>query len=715
MNEKMFIVCIGTKVEIHNIRQETLEDMEVRWSEPPERQTAILSGILKKTSLLRASGGYAPRYVSLVPEYLYSYPESHSIHDPLPPLSRLSLHGLVVTNNTDSPNGFNLLPAAASGSQGGDLSSCRVKCIAPDIETKQQWVEALHKAITATATVSTKLSVNNRQRGSSLVDRSTKSVKEGILEKRQGRLTGYQKRWVEIRRGVGLLYGKFRSSEDDTFKPIPLLDAIINVNPDKFRFSLKNNAGEDIYFRCPNILEFAQWMEALEHEVHPLRGRDGKRLSPEEEQRVRQRGGRPQYTLSTGGGGDNSSGMPQRLIGSADSTTEDGAAGDEVNLQTFRAFGDDSQPSAGVNGSALFGDELVTEVYPQIQWLKTSTFQIRIDDEGNETDVTPRSCHGHDGEIPCEIVAEDADDNVNVMEVESTLTELADMMGDAPHTGIPQARDSVSTTLSGGNLPLIGSNGSAQQAISRELTPVVPLTREQILYEKLFDPSRLNAGVKVYLESVSTMYEPTTGKRPIDGVNEVLVEAIQQFPGTKDQIDRIRDRIYSPLDGTYQSINEHIVLLDLDTQQLRVGLTALLQSHGSEEAIRSLVVETDDLLRQYTCVRDHLVVQRNIVSFRAQKDHCGLKLGVDQTLEFVRKLVTKDRGVPTEANWRKILQLYEQLYACLDTFRLEYDVFEASLGTIEELEDALECAREWLAINEALLGSGSVVAAASPK
>lgn len=268
-------------------------------------------------------------------------------------------------------------------------------------------------------------------------------------------------------------------------------------------------------------------------------------------------------------------------------------------------------------------------------------------------------------------------------------------------------------------MPLIGSNGSAQQATPRELTPVVPMTREQILHEKLFDPSRLNPGVKVYLESVSTMYEPTSGRRnpntAMVAVNEALADAIQHFPGNKPKLDRLRDRIYSPLDGTYQSINEHIVLLDLDTQQLRAGLTSLLEHHGSEEAIRPLAVETDDLLRQYTCVRDHLVVQRNIVSFRAQKDHCGLKLGVDQTLEFVRKLVTKDRGVPTEANWRKILQLYEQLYACLDTFRLEYDVFEASLSTIEVLEDALESAREWLAINEALLGSGSAAMAASPK
>lgn len=623
--------------------------MEQRWSEPPDCSSPpSLTGVLQKTSLLRASSSYAPRYLALFTEHLYSYPAAYTPEEPSPPLSRIHLKGLVVLSNKDDPNGFVLAPAGAEFADAG-----KVKFVCADVDTKRLWVEALHLAIREASAVpqgsfGNVSNASSASRPAFATDRSSKPLKDGVLEKRDGnRFSSYHPRWVEVRRGVGLLYGKFRSSPDESFKRIPLLDQVVSTNVEKFRFSVVNEAGVEIFFRCSNAEDFASWLAAVEQEVHPLRTRDGRRMTAQEIEQLRAAGG---YVFASDLGNSSTS------FPASAPTTYDGG------------------------GDMSLGDGAAVSCFPGLTQLFHSSKPHR--DTHHSSANTSLTTSGR-----CTPLEE-----LRIYD-EYTTFELDDLMSEVPLQ--------FHVTQEGQDAP--SPSVAPPESLGTSVADLVHLER------KLFPKKRLKPGVKVYLESVSCLYDPHDDSEEF---HEHLPEILQQRVtyGVTTMVDRLKDRMYTPfIDETYTALNEHIVLLDLDTQELRKTLSQLLQEFGNEEGLRAVAVSMDDVLRQYTHVRELLVVRRNIAAFRCQRDFGGLKLGIDGTLEFINKLVTRDRGAPTEVNYKRVLQMYQSLYQCFDDFRLEFDAFDVSRDAIEEIELGLVRTAEWLAINEPLVGADNNV------
>lgn len=712
--------------------------LEQRWSEPPDSMTdggaVIFTGALQKTSQLRASSStYATRFLMLTKNhFLYSFPASYTASDPAPPLSRISLRGLDIVNNADEPEiGFALMAANDSKGERG-----RVKFMARNVEEKHQWVEFIAQSIKdaeqepltrrdTQPLMPRRTGVSSPWSGGDgvVVRHLVAPIKAGYLEKRDGtRFSSYHVRWVEVRAGVGILYGKQRDAPDESFKRIPLQDRMVGVSADKFRFSVENEVGIEIFFRADSLESFASWMAAVEQEVHPPRDRSGRRLTESE---IRQLS--VDNDSGSGSGGVRLSTYARHAsLFFANSNhnqsfaTDTSQSRDGLDADGQQLVGEEPEPL----GAAEDEPELPPTLYPPLRWLppvdmygKThnvvgSSYSRRthveladVDDVSHSVSATrttpPPTTEGESGPT------DDDDEDVRAALEWDDVTnfELQDLISHAPLHFVPD--------------PLEASGSSPLYAGASPRSAFARLEKDAQLGPKLFPKKRLRSGVKVYLESVSMLYDPIKsspsldegsgkgddGEAPAqDESHDIDAVVLRIAPrASAEMLSRILDRMYTPfVEETYAALNEHMVLLDLDVNELRQQLTSLLDTYGAYEAIRSTVIACDDVLRQYTAVRDALGVRRNIAAFRAQKDHHGLKLGVDGTLEFVAKLVSKDRGAPSETNFRRVQQMYGHLYQCLEHFRLEFDVFDESRPTIEALEMALLRTSEWLAITEPL-------------
>ena len=206
----------------------------------------------------------------------------------------------------------------------------------------------------------------------------------------------------------------------------------------------------------------------------------------------------------------------------------------------------------------------------------------------------------------------------------------------------------------------------------------------------------------VQLESVCATYRPskdTPGVR--EEVNRHLESCVTY--GLPAMVCRLHERMLMPIVEPFPAVNEHINLLDLDIAQLRKAFLELLQKFGQEVCLHDVVLTIDRTLRIYTHVRERLLVRKNIAAFREQKDHFGLKQGVNGTLHFVHLLIKQERGAPSLENWNRVRVLVVALLECLSAFRLDYDVYDESLRTVLDIEQTVQDAHDWLVVHESIV------------
>jgi hypothetical protein len=207
-----------------------------------------------------------------------------------------------------------------------------------------------------------------------------------------------------------------------------------------------------------------------------------------------------------------------------------------------------------------------------------------------------------------------------------------------------------------------------------------------------FYPGR---GQSFYVESIGCSYNPTQDTL---GAEEKLKDyiAIAVPHGIPVLMERFSERMFAPILTPYRAVNEHLIFLDLDAKQLRECLSYIFSNFGDEECARAVISGIDFTLRLFAITKERIVIRRNIAAFREEREKCGLKLGLNDTLEYMHRLVVRERGIPSEANWRKVRKLFSALFAFLEEFREEFDVFDDSEATVVEVEDIMVRAEQWL-------------------
>ena len=199
---------------------------------------------------------YASRTLELHPNGgLYVY------LDGMPdPKNFIPLKGAALTNNTDSPNGFAILPANGGKKQ---------KFICDSLETKKKWIAALHAATTGKHSEADEALPNEdsrRLRG--VLVREGSPLKEGNLMKRRGVGSSYNVRWFEVWARQGIAYAKYKSAADAAFKVVPIQGSAITMNVAKLRICIDPSNSEEaaLYIRFESVEEMESWMMVFERE-----------------------------------------------------------------------------------------------------------------------------------------------------------------------------------------------------------------------------------------------------------------------------------------------------------------------------------------------------------------------------------------------------------------------------------------------------------------
>lgn len=208
---------------------------------------------------------------------------------------------------------------------------------------------------------------------------------------------------------------------------------------------------------------------------------------------------------------------------------------------------------------------------------------------------------------------------------------------------------------------------------------------------------RLRSGA-ITVESVCREYN---ARRASPGFKERFDAFVQTRLAHElgDMVDRFLDRMFVPVTRPFTAVNEHLNLLDLDASKLRNLLNEILDNFGEEEGAFPAIERIDAALRLYRCVREQLVVRRDIATFREQAGKAGLPLGIDGTIHFIEKMLQQERGEVKPEQWQKVKHTVAQLYDALEEFRLDFDVFDESEETILDVEAAIEAGEQWLDVH----------------
>lgn len=225
--------------------------MEEEWRGRPQ-------GVALVKDLLFVMGGrgltYQPRRAELYGAYLYLYDSDH--YDEC---TRIHLQALSITDNSDDKNGFTLLSFI-----GGGKHKTKFKC--SSLDQKRTWVTHLHNAISDATGDETLQTMVTSANAKFELDRRDPPLIEGLIEKRGGWPSSYHPRWCEVRRNVGLIYGKSREAPDSTFKIVPLRGKTINTAEEKLRIGILGTEGE-IFLKFANVDDFQKWHHMIQLEV----------------------------------------------------------------------------------------------------------------------------------------------------------------------------------------------------------------------------------------------------------------------------------------------------------------------------------------------------------------------------------------------------------------------------------------------------------------
>ncbi|KAF8293149.1 hypothetical protein TcYC6_0110460 [Trypanosoma cruzi] len=209
-------------------------------------------------------------------------------------------------------------------------------------------------------------------------------------------------------------------------------------------------------------------------------------------------------------------------------------------------------------------------------------------------------------------------------------------------------------------------------------------------------PCDCTKSTEVYLESIGEKYKPVKNTAGMEAdLQKYYAECLPY--GFKATLQRLWERLFLPIREPYESVNEHLVLLDLDVERVRECLKNTLLLYGEEMALRGAVEELDYILRVYKCVREQLSIRLEIAAFREHPNQSGLPLGVNGTIDRINKLL--DFNTSSASHYDEVLETWKTLFQALQTFRLEFDVFDESEETILMLEDALNKIYLWLQQN----------------
>ncbi|RNC39422.1 hypothetical protein TcCL_NonESM11231, partial [Trypanosoma cruzi] len=200
----------------------------------------------------------------------------------------------------------------------------------------------------------------------------------------------------------------------------------------------------------------------------------------------------------------------------------------------------------------------------------------------------------------------------------------------------------------------------------------------------------------VYLESIGEKYKPVKNTAGMEAdLQKYYAECLPY--GFKATLQRLWERLFLPIREPYESVNEHLVLLDLDVERVRECLKNTLLLYGEEMALRGAVEELDYILRVYKFVREQLSIRLEIAAFREHPNQSGLPLGVNGTIDRINKLLGFNTS--SASHYDEVLETWKTVFQALQTFRLEFDVFDESEETILMLEDALNKIYLWLQQN----------------
>ncbi|RNF11211.1 uncharacterized protein Tco025E_06677 [Trypanosoma conorhini] len=206
-----------------------------------------------------------------------------------------------------------------------------------------------------------------------------------------------------------------------------------------------------------------------------------------------------------------------------------------------------------------------------------------------------------------------------------------------------------------------------------------------------------------YLESIGEKYKPVKATAGMEAELQKYYDECLPY-GFRATLQRLWQRLFLPIREPYDSVKEHMVLLDLDVERLRDCLKSMLRMYGEEVAVRGAVEELDYILRVYKCVREQLLIRLEIAAFREQPNQCGFPLGVSGTIARMKEL--QSSNISSTTHHDEVMEAWKTMYQALCTFRLEFDVFDESEETILTMESALNEMGVWLQQHPRGVGCG---------
>ncbi|ESL09126.1 hypothetical protein TRSC58_03160 [Trypanosoma rangeli SC58] len=234
-----------------------------------------------------------------------------------------------------------------------------------------------------------------------------------------------------------------------------------------------------------------------------------------------------------------------------------------------------------------------------------------------------------------------------------------------------------------------GNSGHVADA-SRVLTAMELLELEDLQSDI---PCNCSPITEEYLESIGEKYTPVKNTPGIEAELEKYYDECLTY-GFRATLQRLWQRLFLPIRKPYNSVNEHVVLLDLDVEQLRDCLKTTLHLYGEEVAVRDAVGELNYILCVYKRVREQLLIRLEIAAFCEQPNQSGLPLGVSGTIARLSETLVSN--IPSPAHYDEVMETWKTMYQALCTFRLEFDVFDESEETILTMENALNRMCVWL-------------------
>ncbi|RNF06105.1 hypothetical protein TraAM80_04101 [Trypanosoma rangeli] len=234
-----------------------------------------------------------------------------------------------------------------------------------------------------------------------------------------------------------------------------------------------------------------------------------------------------------------------------------------------------------------------------------------------------------------------------------------------------------------------GNSGQVADA-ARVLTAMELLELEDLQSDIPCNCSPITEG---YLESIGEKYTPVKNTPGIEAELEKYHDECLTY-GFRATLQRLWQRFFLPIRGPYNSVNEHMVLLDLDVEKLRDCLKTTLHLYGEEVAVRDAVGELNYILCVYKHVREQLLIRLEIAAFCEQPNQSGLPLGVSGTIARLSEMLVSN--IPSPAHYDEVMETWKTMYQALCTFRLEFDVFDESEETILTMENALNRMCVWL-------------------